>query len=105
LGGSSRQARQRRWGRRDINQYDHLLATVRAAFDDHDIDGDDAPDRWIPRRIAWMRGESDAAATPEITEAYGKNLKQLIDLIGATLRINDLPVVIGRIPRSWETVC
>lgn len=85
---------------RDINQYDHFLATVRAAYEDRDIDDDGVDDTVIPRGIAWMQGESDAAATLEIAEAYQANLKRLIDLVRAALRTDDLPVVIGRISDS-----
>ena len=85
---------------RDVNQYDHFLATIRTALDDCDLDDDGATDRLIPRGIVWMQGESDAAATVEIAEAYQGNLKRLMDLIRAALHTDDLPVVIGRISDS-----
>jgi hypothetical protein len=47
-----------------------------------------------------MQGESDAAHTVEIARRYQDNLKQLVDLIRAALRVDDLPVVIGRISDS-----
>ena len=84
---------------RDINQYDHFLATVRHAFADTDLDDDGEPDRLVPKGIAWMQGESDA--TNEATsQQYEANLKRLVDLFRAALRVDDLPVVIGRISDS-----
>ena len=95
-------------GRNGVNQYDHFLATVRHAFADSDIDDDGTPDRLIPAGIVWMQGESDAHYTPEIAQEYEANLKRLMDLIRASFRSDDLPVVIGRIsysqkePPSWK---
>ncbi|XZE19018.1 SMP-30/gluconolactonase/LRE family protein [Pirellulaceae bacterium SH449] len=87
---------------RDINQYDHFLATVRNAMDVDDIDGDGIKDRLIPAGILWMQGESDATATEEIANNYGANLKRLMDLMRASLRVDDLPVVIGLISDSQK---
>lgn len=95
-------------GQNGINQYDHFLATLRHAFADSDIDDDGEVDRLIPAGIVWMQGESDANYTPEIAERYTANLKRLMDLVRASLRVDDLPVVIGRIsyaskePLSWK---
>ena len=84
-----------------INQYDHFLATVRNAFAAGDVDGDGAADTLIPAGIVWMQGESDAARGGEETaRRYEANLKRLVDLIRAALRVDDLPVVIGRISDS-----
>ncbi len=83
-----------------INQYDHFLATVREATRFADLDGDGEPDRLIPRGIVWMQGESDAALDIATAQEYGDNLKQLIDLIRAALRMDDLPVAVGRISDS-----
>ncbi len=82
------------------NQYDHFHATLRNAFAIKDIDQDGEPDRLIPKGIFWMQGESDAAYTAAIAEAYEGNLKRLMDLIRAALHAPDLPVVIGRISDS-----
>jgi len=87
-------------GRNGINQYDHFLATVRHAWADSDINDDGSPDRLIPAGIVWMQGESDAANTPEVAKKYAANLRRLMDLIRATFRTDDLPVVIGRISYS-----
>ena len=87
-------------GRNGINQYDHFLATVRNAYADTDIDDDGENDRLIPAGIVWMQGESDAAYTPDIANAYEANLRRLMDLIRAAFRSDDLPVVIGRISNS-----
>ncbi len=84
-------------GRDGINQYDHFLATVRSAYADTDIDDDGTADRLIPAGIVWMQGESDAAYSQEIANTYEANLRRLMDLIRAAFRVDDLPVVIGRI--------
>ncbi|MEX2215208.1 MAG: sialate O-acetylesterase [Phycisphaeraceae bacterium] len=83
-----------------INQYDHFLATLRHAFAARDIDGDGEDDTLIPSGIVWMQGESDAANTEEIAKQYEANLKRLMDLIRAALRVDDVPVIIGRISDS-----
>lgn len=82
-----------------INQYDHFLATLRNAFSVKDIDGDGEEDVLIPSGIVWMQGESDANLL-RTAVVYKKNLKRLMDLIRAALRVDDLPVVIGRISDS-----
>lgn len=50
--------------------------------------------------ILWMQGESDAMYSVEIAQQYDANLKRLMDLMRASLREDDLPVVIGRISDS-----
>lgn len=83
-----------------VNQYDHFLATVRRATAIQDIDGDGKTDTLIPAGILWMQGESDATYGLEVAAKYEANLKRLMDLIRASLRVDDLPVVIGRISDS-----
>jgi gluconolactonase len=85
---------------REVNQYDQFLATVRNAMLTEDIDGDGTKDRLIPSGILWMQGESDAMYTEEIARNYEGNLKQLMNLMRAALRADDLPVAIGRISDS-----
>lgn len=85
-----------------INQYDHFLATLNNAMSVRDIDGDGKEDELIPTGILWMQGESDGDATEEIAQKYYSNLKRLMDLIRATLRTNNLPIVIGKISDSWN---
>ncbi|MBN2365487.1 MAG: hypothetical protein EH225_05795, partial [Calditrichaeota bacterium] len=85
-----------------INQYDHFLATVRNAFAVEDIDGDGEKDRLIPAGIIWMQGESDGAFTKEIAVRYEANLKELMNMIRAALRMDDIPVVIGQISDSGQ---
>jgi hypothetical protein len=85
-----------------INQYDHFLATLGHAFAARDIDGDGETDTLVPAGIVWMQGESDAAASAAIAKAYEGNLKRLMDLIRAALRVDDLPVVVGRISDSGQ---
>ncbi|MHC4945993.1 MAG: sialate O-acetylesterase, partial [Planctomycetota bacterium] len=85
-----------------INQYDHFLATIRNAMAVDDIDGDGERDTLVPAGIVWMQGESDASNTEEVAKRYEANLKRLMDLIRAALRMDDLPVVIGRISDSGQ---
>ena len=85
-----------------INQYDHFLATIRNAMSVKDIDGDGEENRLIPSGIIWMQGESDADYGEEIASRYYSNLNRLMDLIRASLRADDLPVVIGKISDSWD---
>ncbi|GAB4148544.1 MAG: sialate O-acetylesterase [Planctomycetaceae bacterium] len=83
-----------------INQYDHFLATIKHATAVRDIDGDGEADNLIFSGIVWMQGESDAAYTKEIANAYGSNLKRLMGLIRDALGSKSIPVVIGRISDS-----
>lgn len=83
-----------------INQYDHFLATIRNALRSRDIDGDGEVDTLVPAGIVWMQGESDAHYREDIAKRYAANLKRLMDLIRASLRVDDLSVVIGRISDS-----
>ena len=87
---------------RNINQYDHFLATVRNAFANADVDHDGTLDKLNPIGIVWMQGESDAVHTAEIAEQYEANLKRLMDLVRAAFRDDDLPVVIGQISDSGK---
>ena len=85
-----------------INQYDHFLATIKNALSVEDIDGDGEKDTLIPTGILWMQGESDAGFGEEIAQKYQSNLRRLMDLIRATFRTDDLPVIIGRISDSGQ---
>ena len=82
------------------NQFDYFLKTINAAFGSHDIDGNGVEDILVPSGIIWMQGESDAVLTEDIAFRYYSNLKRLMDLIRATLRDDDIPVVIGKISDS-----
>lgn len=82
------------------NQYDFALKTLRLALSVHDIDGDGESDRLIPAGIVWMQGETDAYQNYDATIHYETNLKRLMDLLRAALRVDDLPVVIGKITDS-----
>ena len=88
-------------GEKGINQYDHFLKTVRNAMDVKDIDGDGREEHLVPSGIIWMQGESDAHVEA-IAKQYYNNLKHLMDLMRATFRVDDLPVVIGKISDSWD---
>lgn len=82
-----------------INQFDHFLSTVREALKTRDIDGNGVEDELIPQGIIWMQGESDAIYE-QVALRYFDNLKRLMDLIRASFRIDDLPVVMGKISDS-----
>ncbi|MFB6341313.1 sialate O-acetylesterase [Saccharicrinis sp. FJH62] len=83
-----------------INQYDHFLETVKNAYAVNDINGDGVEDVLVPAGIFWMQGESDGDFTEDVAAAYYDNLNQLMGLIRAAFRSNDLPVVIGKISDS-----
>lgn len=87
---------------RGVNQYDHCLATIRNAFAQRDIDGDGKDDQLNPAGIVWMQGESDAYLSADIANAYEKNLARLMDLLCAAMRVDDLPVAVGRISDSGQ---
>lgn len=86
-------------GNNGINQYDHLLRTIRSALDVKDIDNEGTEDYLIPSGIIWMQGESDAYRE-EVAVRYFDNLKRLMDLVRAALHQDDLPVVVGKISDS-----
>lgn len=84
---------------RGINQYDHALATIARATTSPDVNGDGTPDTLVPAGVVWMQGETDGQS--EVTSAdYRANLAELMELLRAALRADDLPVVIGRISDS-----
>lgn len=85
-----------------VNQYDHCLATLRLATAVRDIDGDGEDDVLVPMGILWMQGESDANGSPATALRYEANLARLMDLLRAALRVDDLPVVVGRISDSGD---
>jgi len=83
-----------------LNQYDNALKTLRGASAVADIDGDGVADRLIPTGIVWMQGEADAFDSQAAADAYGANLVRLMGLLRAAMRVDDLPVVIGKITDS-----
>ena len=82
------------------NQYDSALTAIRTALETRDIDGDGRPDRLEPAGIIWMQGEADAHQRADAAAAYRVNLDHLMGLLRAALRVDGLPVVIGRIAES-----
>lgn len=88
-------------GKTGLNQYDYFLRTVNRSTSISDINGDGQEDFLKPAGILWMQGESDAH-TEVIANRYYSNLKRLMDLIRATLRTDDLPIVLGKISDSWN---
>lgn len=91
-------------GGKGINQYDYFLKTVNNAMAVQDINGDGVEDVLIPSGIVWMQGESDADKSERIANQYYANLKRLMELMRATFRNNDLPIVIGKISDSGDDV-
>ncbi|MBT2623276.1 sialate O-acetylesterase [Chryseobacterium sp. ISL-6] len=89
-------------GKNGINQYDNFLKTVKNAFSETDIDGNGKKDEIVPSGILWMQGEGDAGYSEEIADHYYDHLKILMNQIRATLRTDDLPVVIGKISDSGK---
>ena len=83
-----------------INQYDHALTTMRNALAYADIDGDGVVDRLIPSGIVWMQGEADAFDSQAAADEYRANLERLMNLLRAAMRVDDLPLVIGKITDS-----
>lgn len=83
-----------------VNQYDHALKTLRNAFSERDIDGDGKVDRLVPAGIVWMQGEADAYQNKDAANEYRGNLERMMNLLRAAMRVDDLPVVIGRITDS-----
>lgn len=83
-----------------LNQYDHALETLRNAFAHRDVDGDGHSDRLVPAGIVWMQGEADAYHSQAAADAYLANLERLMDLLRAALRVDDLPLVVGKITDS-----
>ena len=90
-------------GNNGINQYDHFLKTLNIALSNSDIDNDGKKDILIPTGIIWMQGEADASYSEKIAKKYYHNLKRLMNLLRAALRVDDIPVVIGKISDSNKT--
>ena len=82
------------------NQYDHFLKTLRNALGQADIDGDGVADQLMPAGIVWMQGEADAYDSQVAANEYRANIERLMGLIRAALRVDDLPLVIGKITDS-----
>ena len=85
-----------------INLYDHFLAAVRHATAVRDIDGDGVDDILVPAGIVWVHGgtESSSMSSERAAGRYGANLKQLMNLMRAALRVDDLPVVLSEVGDS-----
>ncbi len=83
-----------------INQYDHALTTLRNALAPADLNGDGTIDHLVPAGIVWMQGEADAFHSQAAADEYRHNLERLMNLLRAALRVDDLPVVIGKITDS-----
>lgn len=83
-----------------LNQYDHALKTMRNALAQSDIDGDGVADRLVPSGIVWMQGEADAYHSQAAADEYRANIERLMNLLRAALRVDDLPLIIGKITDS-----
>ncbi len=90
-------------GNQSSNHYDNFLITIKNAFAVSDIDGDGNDDYLIPSGIIWMQGESDGN-DEKVALRYYANLKRLMELMRASLRNNDLPIVLGKISDSGNDV-
>ena len=88
-------------GNNGLNQFDHFLTTVKGALNTNDIDGNGIEDVLVPSGIIWMQGESDGL-DEQIALRYYDNLKRLMGLIRASFRVDDMPVVIGKISDSGK---
>lgn len=84
-----------------MNQYDFALKTIDNALGVRDIDGDGEDDILIPAGIVWMQGESDGT-NESAAKAYEQNLAELMELFRAALRVDGVPVAIGRISDSHQ---
>ena len=85
------------------NHYDNAIATIRNAYEVIDINGDGRRDKLVPSGIVWMQGESDASYSQKSADAYKENLTNLMGLIRAALRKENMPVIIGKINDSYMT--
>lgn len=86
-------------GKLSANHYENFLKTIKNAFETRDINGDGKDDCLIPAGIIWMQGESDGN-DEKVASRYYANLKRLMDLMRASFRNNDLPIVLGKISDS-----
>lgn len=86
----------------DINQFDHLVATINNALSSDDIDSDGESDILIPKGIVWMQGESDAGTAEDVALAYRQNLQRFMASLRATVQETTLPAVIGLISDSGQ---
>ena len=84
------------------NQYDYFLKTVLKAMSTKDINNDGIEDVLVPAAILWMQGESDGDKTEAIAQNYYTNFKQLMDLLRAAFRDNDLPILVAKISDSEQ---
>lgn len=82
-----------------LNQLDFYYNTLKKALADKDINNDGIEDELIPCGIIWMQGETDGMHLNTAKDYYN-NLTRTMQLFRASLRDNDLPVVIGKISDS-----
>lgn len=87
-----------------LNQYDFFLNTVKNALSVKDINGDGVEDVLIPCGILWMQGEADGSFTKEIALEYYDNLTILMNQVRSAFWKDDIPVVIGKISDSYNSV-
>jgi Carbohydrate esterase, sialic acid-specific acetylesterase len=87
-------------GTNGVNQFDHFLNTITNALKIKDIDKNGVEDFLMPCGIIWMQGESDGTISEEVAQRYYANLKRMMDIIRASLLVDDIAVVIGKISDS-----
>ena len=83
-----------------INQFDHALATLSNALSEKDIDGDGTVDKLMPAGIIWMQGEADSHSSQAHADAYKQNLTEIMYLFRQAFKLENLPVVIGKVTRT-----
>jgi len=83
-----------------INQWDHFEHHYRQAVGNDNSDGDGKREVLEPTAILWLQGESDAAYTREIAEAYEANLERVINRMRKLVGEPDLPAIICQIADS-----
>lgn len=86
------------------NQYDNAVTAIKLALAQRDIDGDGIAEKLIPKGIVWMQGEADAYDNLPAVQSYEANLSRLMGLIRAEFSSPTLPVAIGKIKDSGDTV-
>lgn len=89
-------------GYEGINQWDHFEHHYRQAVAMDDIDDDGKKEILEPTAILWLQGESDAAYTREIAEAYEAKLGKVVDSMRTLTGKPDLPVVICQISATGK---
>ncbi|MFH5831677.1 sialate O-acetylesterase [Halalkalibaculum sp. DA384] len=84
----------------DVNQWTHFKYHYRRAVSRAGRDRDGEVLKLSPAGILWVQGESDAAYTKEIAEAYEENLEKIIGRMRKLTGHPQLPVVIAGVSET-----